>query len=657
MSTTPLVLPCADAHPAKRALRSVRRGYSRSVTAAEPGIDLGEQPAPDELSGDPIDLLVEEGRRASRSASAFPGLVAGALRLVFASGRRYLLWIGLVQVGTAALAGVQVLAGKDALAAIARGNTAGVRASFVPLLVLALATAVTGALTILAAQQQRVLGEVVSRATWERVFETTSAVGLDHYESAGFYDRVMRVHTGALFRPTELVSALVGLVGGVAGLVVLTVTLAYLQPILAVLLFAGGVPMWLASRRGSRIEFEFAVATTENMRQREYLADLLTGRDAAKEVRAYDLSPTFQHKWRELYAVYLADLRAKVGLRTRLALIGTAVSAFVTIATIALLVWLVEHHHLSLTDAGAAILAIRLLAGRLQSTVGGISKLFECSLFLRDLQDFFLLRPTPATGKPTPPVAFPGIKAMGMSFRYPGTHNDVLHDVDLEVAPGQVVALVGENGSGKTTIAKLLAQLYTPTRGVLLWGEVSAKEYEPAALRSQIAVLFQDYMRYQLTATQNIGSGRADLLDNDAAVRAAAVASGADEFLQRLPNGYDTVLSRAFRGGRDLSLGQWQRVALARAFLRDAQFIILDEPTASLDARAEAALFASIRELFRDRSVLLIAHRFSSVRTADHIYVLHDGRVAEHGDHQSLMAKGGRYAELFDLQARQYLGR
>ena len=625
-----------------------------SGTADDAG---GRIPEAGEPSGDPIDQLIEEGRRAPRSASALPRVLRDALRLVYHSGRRYLGVLAVVQIATAALAGVQVLAGKAALAAIGNSDPKAVHQAFGPLVVLAIAGAATGALGLLAQQQERILGELVSRATWERVFDTTSAVGLDHYESAGFYDRVMRVHTGALFRPLELVTGLVGLAGGLAGLLVLSVTLLTFQPLLVPLLFVGGVPLWLASRRGSRVEFEFAVATTENTRRREYLADVLTGRDAAKEVRAYDLSAALRTRWRALYDSYLSDLRAKVARRTRLALLGTAVTAVVTVATIGLLIWLVDHGRISLAEAGAAAVAIRLLAGRLQSTVNGISKLFECSLFLRDLQDFLMLRPSSDADAPRPPATFAGIAAVGVGFRYPGTDVDVLRDIHLRIGPGEVVALVGENGSGKTTLAKLLAQLYRPTEGEVRWGDVAAQTYEPAAMRSQIAVLFQDFVRYQLSARENIGAGRTGHLDDDVAVRAAAAASGADGFLSRLPQGYDTVLSRAFRGGRDLSLGQWQRVALARAFLRDAQFVILDEPTASLDARAEAALFASIRELFRDRSVLLIAHRYASVRTADRIYVLHDGRLVEHGDHATLMAANGRYAELFELQASQYLGR
>jgi ATP-binding cassette subfamily B protein len=225
----------------------------------------------------------------------------------------------------------------------------------------------------------------------------------------------------------------------------------------------------------------------------------------------------------------------------------------------------------------------------------------------------------------------------------------------MEIGAGEIVALVGENGSGKTTLAKLLCRLYLPHGGRVLWDGADTAIVDPDELRRSVAVIFQDFLHYSLPASENIGMGRHQRLGDPEAIRGAAVHAGADEFLARLPAGYETVLGPEFEGGHELSVGQWQRVALARAFFRDAPFIILDEPTAALDARAEHELFESIRTLCRGRSVLLISHRFSSVRSADRIYVLDRGRVAESGSHGELMALGGRYAGLFTLQASAYL--
>jgi ATP-binding cassette subfamily B protein len=228
--------------------------------------------------------------------------------------------------------------------------------------------------------------------------------------------------------------------------------------------------------------------------------------------------------------------------------------------------------------------------------------------------------------------------------------------VSLEIGAGEVVALVGENGSGKTTLAKIIAGLYRPQAGRVLWDGVDVAAVDADELRRAVAVVFQDFERYLLPARENVGLGRHERIDDLPAIVAAARRADADEFLGRLPEGYETMLGREFAGGYDLSIGQWQRIALARAFFRDAPFVILDEPTAALDARAESRLFDGIRDLLEGRSVLLISHRFSSVRSADRIYVLDEGRVLEHGSHDDLMAAAGRYAELFPLQAAAYLG-
>jgi ATP-binding cassette, subfamily B, bacterial len=224
----------------------------------------------------------------------------------------------------------------------------------------------------------------------------------------------------------------------------------------------------------------------------------------------------------------------------------------------------------------------------------------------------------------------------------------------MRIGAGDVIALVGENGSGKTTLAKLLGSLFTPTEGRILWDGVDLRTLDRDEVRRQIGIIFQDFVRYQLTARENIGLGRAEAVDDAEAVAAAARQAGADAFLERLPAGYETILGKEFTGGYDLSLGQWQRIALARAFFREAELLVLDEPTASLDARSENELFEYVQALAQGRSVLLISHRFSTVRSADRIYVLHDGQIVEEGSHEELVAQAGRYAELFELQASAY---
>lgn len=260
-------------------------------------------------------------------------------------------------------------------------------------------------------------------------------------------------------------------------------------------------------------------------------------------------------------------------------------------------------------------------------------------------------------GSSAAPVPGRALVADDVTFSYPSSDEPVLQGVSLRIEPGEVVALVGENGSGKTTLAKLLSGLYSPDRGRVVWGDRPIDEKTRPSLRASVAIIFQDFLRYGLSARDNVALGRDERYDDTPAVVEAAERAGAHEIIEGLPSGYETQLGPQFWGGTELSVGQWQRIALARAFFRDAPILILDEPTASLDARAEHELFESLRELLEGRSALLISHRFSSVRTADRIYVMEHARISEHGSHDELMARRGTYAQLFNLQAAAYTDR
>ena len=381
----------------------------------------------------------------------------------------------------------------------------------------------------------------------------------------------------------------------------------------------------------------------------------MTGKDPAKELRAFDLGPYLLGEHRELYDERLGELRTLVRKRTRISLLANLASpAFLGGA----MIYLLLSGRLTLAQVAIAAWGVYQFGQRLEGIALGAGSLYESALFIEDFASFAAMKPEVVATRPTgaAPSRFDRIDVQGVSFAYPGSERLALKDVSLSIEAGQVVALVGENGSGKTTLAKLLSRLYRPTNGRILWDGEDIAGMDPTSLRDAIAVIFQDFLHYEFPARSNVAMGRVSREDDLDAIVEAARRAGAHDFIEDLPQGYDTLLSRQFHDeGKELSVGQWQLIALARAFFRDAQLLVLDEPTAALDARAEHALFERIRELAAGRSVLLISHRFSSVRDADRIFVLRHGELIEQGDHAELMQLGGLYAELFELQASAYV--
>jgi ATP-binding cassette subfamily B protein len=456
-----------------------------------------------------------------------------------------------------------------------------------------------------------------------------------------------------------MTQGLIGLLGGVAGLVGLVASVLVVSPIVLPLLLLAGIPLYVGTRIVSRMEFNFVMGEVPRMRLRDYLRTLQVDRDPAKEVRAFGLTHALRSRFDGVYSEYIDSLKQHIRKRTVVSLATNIVSALLLVLTLLFLVWLMSQGELDLAVAGAAIVAVRMIAAQLAGLFGGVQRIFESTLYLDDLEEFLAMKPAGRLadeGAPMAPHGFQTLEARDLTFSYPEAERPAVANVSLTVNSGEIVALVGENGSGKTTLAKLLAGLYEPAVGSIHWDGVDVADFDRSSLRRSMALIFQDFIRYQLTAAENIGFGRVENVgDADHIVRAANQA-GAAEFLEQLPNSYETILSRMFKGGRELSTGQWQRVALARAFFRDAPFVILDEPTASLDPRAEHALFEALRELLAGRTVLFISHRLSTVRSADRIYVLHGGQVIEHGTHDELMDLDGRYAELFSLQAAAFLG-
>lgn len=608
---------------------------------------------------DPLDAMVEAQRR-PKELRRLPRLIGRSVRLVRHAGPGLFAASTTIQLLHGLLLAAQVLlvsAVLDAILLVQETNVSW-EPVILPVAGLALAMGLNSVAGAVQGQQQRLLGELVIRQTWMSVLDVSTSVSLIEFEEPGFYDRLQRVQSNAVSQPFVMTQGLIGIVGGLAGLAGLVASVFVLSPLVLPLLMVAALPLYVGTRILSKREFNFIVEQVPRVRMRDYLRSLQVGRDAAKEVRAFGLTQALRARFDREYLDYIAALKHHVRGRMTISLITSVLSAVAIAVTLIFLVWLVARGDLDLAAAGAAIVAVRMIAGQLTGLFGGVQRVFESSLYLDDLEEFLAMKPTTQAleiaGTPAP-RGFATLEAEELTFSYPESDSPALRRAALTINAGEIVALVGENGSGKTTLAKLLAGLYEPSGGVIRWDGADVSQFNRSSVRESIALIFQDFIRYQLTAQENIGFGRVENVNNLDKIARAARQAGAHEFLKQLPNGYETILSRMFKGGTDLSIGQWQRVAIARAFFRDAPFIILDEPTASLDPRAEHALFEALRELLGGRTVLFISHRLSTVRSADRIYVLHEGEVIEHGTHDELMALGGHYAELFSLQAASYL--
>jgi ATP-binding cassette subfamily B protein len=593
-----------------------------------------------------------------RSRRELPRVIAGALRLMWAAGPRELATAVGIELASAAGLAVAVLLGRDVLDGLVQADRSGSGwDTFLPELVAL--TVLSIALTVAQAfvgRAHQMLMELTTREAQARIIDVTSSVELAAFDDSAFHDRAARAQAGAMRAP-QVVHGLIGLMRSTAGTVGALVALIAIEPLLLPLAALALGPAMLVSARRADVFYRFAFGMTPRDRERGYLMQLLTDRDPAKEVRAMGLAGYLRGRWGRLYGERIEELRAVTRRQLHWSLAAAVAGAVVVGGTIAALIGLALGGQLSLASAAAAAGAMVLIGQRLTMAGFHSEALLESAMFIEDYMAFLAHQPVPAPppGESRPLRPGPGlVEADDVWFTYPSAEEPALRGVSLRIEPGEVVALVGANGSGKTTLAKLLGALYVPDRGRVLVHDLDTATADRTALRRDVAVVFQDFLRYALPARDNIALGRHERASDEPAIRAAAEQAGAAADLEALARGYDTQLGPAFVGGVDLSLGQWQKVALARVFFRDAPFVILDEPTAALDARAEHDLFARIRDLFEDRSVLLISHRFSTVREADRIYVLDAGGVVEAGAHDDLMARGALYAELFSLQASAY---
>jgi ATP-binding cassette subfamily B protein len=440
------------------------------------------------------------------------------------------------------------------------------------------------------------------------------------------------------------------------GLVAAAGVLAVLHPVLMPLLVLSVVPIAWAAMRSARLGHRRLLRLIAVWRRQRMFAHLLAAREPAPELRAFTVRAFVLQEIRRLLAISTREEIKVSGQQVLTNLVGTMLSAIATGATYAALLWLLWTGRMALAAGGAAAYAISMGIGKLREVAFAANHVFEQGLYFADFEGFCELsqaRAEPSPGGSAPP-AFTEIRLDGVTFSYPGAEQPAVRDVSMRLRRGEVIALVGENGSGKSTLAALLAALHRPQQGTISWDGVDASGFDPDSVRDRVAVVMQEPTRWPLSARANITIGRHRGVTGMSQVEAAARAGDAHDFVMELPRRYDTLLSRHFTDGADLSGGQWQRLAVSRAFFRDAPLLICDEPTANLDARAEHDVYQRLRELAAGRTVVLITHRMASVRDADRIYVLDHGAVVEEGRHPELMRAGGIYAQLFSLQASAY---
>jgi len=519
---------------------------------------------------------------------------------------------------------------------------------------------------------ESLLGDLFANASSIRLMEHAARLDLYQFEDAGFYDHLERARRGTIGR-IYLLTLTLGMAQDILTLGSLATAIVFFNPWLLVLLAVAVLPSFIGETHFASLEYSLLYGWTPQRRELDYIRYVGASDRTAKEVQMFGLAPWLIDRYRTLAdRFYLENRRLSI----RKGIISSLLSLVGTIGYyIAYVVVIVDAVAGAITIGTLTFLATSFARGRdmIRNILSGAGDIYEQSLYLKDLFDFLAIEPTIVTPEHALHVPTPireGFVFEDVGFRYPESPLWAVRNINLTIRPGERVALVGENGAGKTTLTKLIARLYDPTEGRILLDGHDLREYDIESLRRAISVIFQDFVRYDLRLDENIGVGEIeDVVDalgrstiethgtHEAPherIAEAAEKSLAATLLPRLPAGYRQMLGRRFKGGIDLSGGEWQKVALARAYMREAQLLILDEPTAALDARAEYDVFVRFAELARGRMAIIISHRFSTVRMADRIIVLNQGEVVEEGAHDALVARGGLYAELFRLQAEGY---